>query len=193
MLSSHRSFLELRFSSLWQMWHQKRLQQLQRLPGSTRTQCHVNDALAGGLITNHRRCEGPVKAAEWQNGDLPASQDIWYFAWMMATFRDAAGIVAGMTRGFARGSLPGREIWGNSHADEAAKLAITTDIPGFNHMHGHIVQHDAYYCEVLRKFYQFKSEVVVLFQAAFSKISDNSTVPFVDRFYYTNNKQHRTL
>ena len=74
------------------------------------------------------------------------------------------------------------KIWGNAHADEAAKLATTQDLPGFKEMHGHIVQHDAYYNKVLKSYYLFITEVVALFQTAFNKIPDNTTVPCVDRF-----------
>lgn len=74
------------------------------------------------------------------------------------------------------------KIWGNSHADEAAKLATTKDILGFTQMHEQVVQHDVHYCKVLRNFYLFITEVVALFQTAFSKIPEQTSVPFVDRF-----------
>ena len=44
--------------------------------GATRTQCLVNGVLAGGLITNHQRCEGPVKAP---NGKMETCQRLKTF------------------------------------------------------------------------------------------------------------------
>ena len=42
---------------------------------------------------------------------------------------------------------PGKifRIWGNSHADESAKIARTQDMPGFIEMHQAIAKHDEYY------------------------------------------------
>ena len=74
------------------------------------------------------------------------------------------------------------KIWGNTHADAAAKAATSIDLPGFANMHNQITKFDEQQSETLLNFFYYITEMVALFQTAFSKLGDQNDVPFVDRF-----------
>lgn len=75
---------------------------------NTRVICLTNGAGAGGLLQNHRKTSGPIQAAEWPHNTAVHHHDIFLSSWLMAVGRDAAAVVAGTARGFAKGSIPGR-------------------------------------------------------------------------------------
>lgn len=47
------------------------------------------------------------------------------------------------------------KIWGNTHADEAAKAATSIDIPGFTNMHNQITKFDEQQSETLKNFFLY--------------------------------------